>query len=46
MWVTVSPQIEVVNEKIGMAYSGMGPDFRYAPFHATYQSGVLEQDHT
>ena len=22
-------QIEVVNDKIGMAYSGMGPDFRY-----------------
>lgn len=22
-------QIEVVNDRIGMVYSGMGPDFRY-----------------
>ena len=22
-------QIELVNDKIGMVYSGMGPDFRY-----------------
>ena len=33
-------QIEVVNDKIGMAYSGMGPDFRYSIPHTSL--GVWE----
>lgn len=29
MYMYLSVQIELVNDKIGMVYSGMGPDFRY-----------------